>query len=59
MSEQPDPNAFKFEIKVVAEAEVRDADGHLVSTTPIEDTVIMTAAELDARGIERPKHPQE
>lgn len=54
-----DLNELKYEIKVIAEGEVRDKDGNLLNTIPIEDTVIMTAAELDARGIERPKHPQE
>lgn len=37
-----------FEVVVRATGEIRDADGNLVSTTPVEVTQICTAAEVAA-----------
>lgn len=38
----------KFEIKVTAIGEVRDKDGNLISSEPIEMTQIVTESELRA-----------
>jgi hypothetical protein len=38
---------IRFEVKVTATGEVRDKDGNLLNVIPIENTVIMTAQELD------------
>lgn len=37
-----------YEVVITATAEVHDADGNLVSSTPIEATATMTAAEVAA-----------
>jgi len=37
-----------FEVVVTATGEVRDADGNLISTTPIEAKTLMTAEEVAA-----------
>lgn len=49
MSEQ-----MKFVVKIEATGEVRDKDGNLISSTPVESTQIVTAEELKALGIEPP-----
>lgn len=37
-----------FEVVITATAEVHDADGNLISSTPIEATTTMTADEVAA-----------
>jgi hypothetical protein len=37
-----------FEVVIKAQGEVRDADGNLISSTPIESTSIITEAEARA-----------
>jgi hypothetical protein len=37
-----------FEVKIQAVGEVRDADGNLVSSEPIESTITVTEAEARA-----------
>jgi len=37
-----------FEVTISATAEVRDADGNLISSTPVESTTTMTADEVAA-----------
>lgn len=44
-----------FEVVITATAEVRDADGNLISSSPIEATTTMTAAEVSALGFEPTK----
>ena len=39
---------MKFEVKISATAEVRDKDGNLKSSEPIEMTATMTEAQLRA-----------
>jgi hypothetical protein len=39
---------MKFEVKITANAEVRDKDGNLKSSEPVESTIIMSEAELRA-----------
>lgn len=39
---------LRFEIKVTATGEVRDADGNLVSQVPVESTQIVTESQLAA-----------
>lgn len=48
-----------FEVKIAATGEVRDADGTLISSEPIEATHHLTAAQLDELGIPHPPHPDE
>lgn len=50
---------LRFEIKVTADGEVRDAQGNLISSEPVEATMVVTGEELDALGIPRPTPPQE
>lgn len=50
---------LKFEVKVTATGEVRDADGNLISSEPIETTMVLTGDELDQLGIPHPPHPEE
>lgn len=41
-----------FEISVKAEGEVRDKDGALLSSTPVEfETIVVTEAEARAMGL--------
>ena len=37
-----------FEVVITATAEVRDAEGNLISTSPVEFTNTMTEAEITA-----------
>ena len=37
-----------YEVRVTATGEVRDADGNLISSTPVETTLTLTEAELSA-----------
>ena len=39
---------MKFEVKISATAEVRDKDGNLKSSEPVEMTTTMTEAQLRA-----------
>lgn len=39
---------MKFEVKIAATAEVRDKDGNLKSSEPVEMTTTMTEAQLRA-----------
>jgi hypothetical protein len=41
-----------FEVVIKATGEVRDAEGNLISSTPIESTIYMTEAEVAALGYE-------
>lgn len=36
-----------YRMDVAATGEVRDADGHLVSTQPVEASIILTQAQYD------------
>lgn len=38
---------MEYEIKLEASGEVRDADGNLVSTHPVEGTTTITQEQLD------------
>lgn len=40
-----------FHVKVTAIGEVRDADGNLISSEPVNIETEMTQAELDAAGL--------
>lgn len=40
-----------FEITITATGEVRDAEGNLVSSSPVEATMRVTAEELAALGL--------
>ena len=37
-----------YEVRVTATGEVRDADGNLISSAPVETTLTLTEAELSA-----------
>jgi hypothetical protein len=37
-----------YELRIVASGEVRDADGNLISTEPIEATAVLTEEEAAA-----------
>lgn len=39
---------MQFEVKISATAEVRDKDGNLKSSEPVESTITMSEAELRA-----------
>jgi hypothetical protein len=43
-----------YELAITATGEVRDADGNLVSSEPIESTIQVTAEQLREMGL----HPQ-
>ena len=43
-----------FELKITAQGEVRDADGNLISSEPVEATCVITAAEYRAITGENP-----
>lgn len=47
-------NELRFEVKVTAVGEVRDADGNLLSTSPVESTMEVTADELAQMGLFEP-----
>ncbi|MBT9255368.1 hypothetical protein KMZ30_07255 [Phycicoccus sp. KQZ13P-1] len=53
----PAPEPFRFEVRVTATGEVRDADGALISSTPVEAVLHLTEQELDELGIPHPVHP--
>lgn len=40
-----------FDVTITATGEVRDAEGNLVSTEPVEATMRVTAEELAATGL--------
>jgi hypothetical protein len=42
------PTTQLYELKFTAVGEVRDADGNLISSTPVEATRIVTEAEAKA-----------
>ena len=50
---------LRFEVKVEATGEVRDADGNLISKEPVEAIMHLTAAELKQLGLPVPPHPEE
>lgn len=52
-------SGLKFEVKVMATGEVRDVDGNLISSEPVETTMVLTAEELDKLGIPHPPHPDQ
>jgi hypothetical protein len=39
-------NGQKFEVRINATGEVRDAEGNLISSEPVEATLTLTADEL-------------
>jgi hypothetical protein len=41
-----------YELAISAVGEVRDADGNLVSTEPVEATITVTEAQLRALGLD-------
>jgi hypothetical protein len=43
-----------FEVKVTANGEVRDADGNLLSTEPVEAVMHLTADQLAEMGLPIP-----
>lgn len=47
-----------YEVAVSAIGEVRDADGNLVSTQPVEATLTVTAGELHQLGLTPPTPSQ-
>lgn len=53
-------NPLLFEIKVTATGEVRDKDGNLISSTPVEfETKQVTAEQLAELGLTAPHHPDQ
>lgn len=50
---------MKFQVKVVASGEVRDAEGNLISSEPVEATMVLTEDELKELGLPVPdkEHP--
>lgn len=46
---------LKFQVKVHATGEVRDADGNLVSSEPFEAVAELTKAELEQLGLPTPE----
>lgn len=49
---------LRFEVKVSAMGEVRDAEGNLVSSEPVEATLTLTEAELLELGLVPPTHEE-
>lgn len=47
--------AQQYEIAITATAEVRDADGNLISAEPVASTITVTDAQLREMGL----HPEE
>lgn len=47
---------MRYAVKVTATGEVRDSDGNLISSTPIESTEHFTEAELVAAGLPVPQN---
>lgn len=43
-----EPTSQMYEIRFTATGEVRDADGNLLSSTPVEATAVVTEAEARA-----------
>lgn len=61
-SGQPEPvedGVLMFRVVVTADGEVRDADGNLISSEPVEATMDLTADQLRELGIPVPSNPQE
>lgn len=52
-------NPLLFEVKVTAMGEVRDAEGNLVSSTPVEGTMELTADQLTELDLPVPPHPDQ
>lgn len=46
-----------FRVEIAANLEVRDADGNLVSSEPIQTELNLTEAQLEEMGIPHPVHP--
>jgi hypothetical protein len=46
---------LKFQVKVLAAGEVRDADGNLVSSEPFEAVTVLTKDELEQLGLPTPE----
>lgn len=40
-----------YKLAITATAEIRDADGNLVSAEPVESTIRVTQEQLDALGL--------
>jgi hypothetical protein len=40
-----------YQIAITATGEVRDADGNLISSTPVESTTVVTEAQLREMGL--------
>ncbi len=41
----------QYEIAITATAEVRDAEGNLISAEPVESTVVVTEEQMHAMGL--------
>jgi hypothetical protein len=41
-----------YELAVSASGEVRDAEGNLISTTPVESKIVVTEAQLRELGLQ-------
>lgn len=52
-----DPLLFK--VKVTAMGEVRDAEGNLISSTPVEGSMQLTADQLAELDLPVPSHPDQ
>lgn len=48
MTEQQPQTVQRYELRFTAVGEVRDADGNLISSTPVEATRVVTEAEAKA-----------
>jgi hypothetical protein len=55
MLEDEDVEAISFKVKITAVGEVRDKDGNLISSEPIEIEQVMTEDELKASGLINPE----
>lgn len=52
-------NPLLFEVKVTAMGEVRDAEGNLISSTPVEGSMELTAEQLVELDLPVPPHPDQ
>lgn len=55
MSETP----LLFKVEITAEGQVHDADGNLLSSSPVTAEMELTAEQLVELGLPVPPHPQE
>lgn len=45
----------RYELAITATGEVRDAEGNLISSTPVESKITVTESELHELGLEPPE----